>query len=75
MPSIEHPAGARQPDLLAALPPLPEHVVSALAAAGVRSLRDWKRLTALKKRSIFGVVPRVVAQLDAHLDELARAAP
>jgi hypothetical protein len=48
---------------------LPEQLVPRLAAEGVHSLTDWRRLGHRRKRSIFGITAAHVRQLDA----LARA--
>lgn len=49
---------------------IPERVIQRLAAIGVHSLADWKQL-GRRRREIFGVTPRWIAELDALAREQA----
>ena len=50
---------------------LPGAIFARLAAEGVTTAHDWRRLSRQRRRSIFGVTAKMVAELDA----LARGAP
>jgi hypothetical protein len=58
-----------KPDLLAGA--LPAHLAPRLAAEGIASLADWRRLSRRKKRSIWGVTAAHVGLLDT----LSRSVP
>jgi len=49
--------------------PLPAHIVARLAAEGVHSLADWRRL-GRRRHQFFGITRRVVEQLDALVREV-----
>jgi hypothetical protein len=50
---------------------IPARVITLLAAEGITTLEDWRRLTRRQRRGIFGVTASMIRQLDA----LARGAP
>lgn len=48
---------------------LPPDILQRLAAEGIRSAEEWRRLSRAKRRSIFGITPSVVKTLDAAAQE------
>jgi hypothetical protein len=52
------------------IPELPPAILGQLAAEGIRTLGEWRKLTHRQKHAIFGITAAMVRQLDA----LARTA-
>ena len=44
---------------------LAPHIVSCLEQEGIRTLKDWQRLSPKRRRGIFGVTSIMMKQLDA----------